>query len=387
MMAKLRAAVVGLGFIGPAHVEAIRRTGLGEVVGILGRDPGHTAARAAELSVDRVYAGLNDLLADPQVDVVHLCTPNHRHHAEVRAVLAAGKHVVCEKPLAVSSAESAELVRLLAESGRVGAVQYNIRFYPVLQQARALVAAGDLGEVRAVHGTYLQDWLLLETDYNWRVDPAAGGPSRTVADIGTHWLDLVQFIIGLNVTGMVADLSTFLPERERPRQSIDTFTGKQAVAAERERVPVRTEDHAAMLLRFTGGARGALVVSQVAPGRKNRISFEIQGSRAGLAWDGERPNELWLGYRDRPNGLLIKDPALLDPAAARWAAYPGGHAEGFPDTHKQLIRAVYEHILAGGPAAGRAPEFPTFADAHREMLLLDAILESSARGAWINLQE
>lgn len=389
MTRKLRAAVVGLGFIGPAHVESIRRLPVGEVVGVLGSSPEQSRARAANLGVARAYSSLAELLADPMVDVVHLCTPNHRHCAEARAVLAAGKHVICEKPLALTSAESAELVRAQAASGRVGAVQYNIRFYPLIQQARALVAAGELGEIRAVHGTYLQDWLLHETDYNWRVDPAVGGASRTVADIGTHWLDLVQFITGLPVTSVCADLATFLPRRQRPATgSIETFTagGDAAAAAPaRESVPIATEDHASMLLRFANGARGALVVSQVAPGRKNMLTFEIQGSKAGLYWNGENPNELWIGHRDQANRLLIKDPSLLAPAAAARAHYPGGHAEGFPDSHKQLIRSVYEYILDGGPASGAAPPFPTFADAHREMLLIDAVLESTRTARWVDV--
>src|SRR5262245_60603782 len=235
------------------------------------------------------------MLEDDRVDVVHLTTPNHLHYAQVRAALAAGKHVVCEKPLAMDATETAELLRLAEESGLVHAVNFNIRFYAQCQEARALVEAGEIGDVRLVSGGYLQDWLLHDTDWNWRLDPALGGSLRAVGDIGSHWLDLVPFVTGRHVEAVMADLATFIPVRRQPTGPVETFT--DGAAGDTVEVQMETEDAAGILLRFEGGARGVLTVSQVSAGRKNRLSWEIDGSESALAWASEEPEELWLGHR------------------------------------------------------------------------------------------
>ncbi|HET7375729.1 MAG TPA: Gfo/Idh/MocA family oxidoreductase, partial [Anaerolineae bacterium] len=302
-----------------------------------------------------------------------------------KAALLAGKHVVCEKPLAMNSRESAELVKLAAKQKRVNAVNFNIRFYPLSHQARAMVASGELGEVYIVQGSYLQDWLLLPTDWNWRLEPELGGEMRAVADIGSHWLDLTSFITGLTVEAVFADFKTFLPVRKKPARPIETFTGKLQTAMEFVEQPIHTEDYATVLLRYDTGARGVMTVSQVSPGRKNRLYYEIDGARSSIGWDGERPNELWIGHRDRPNEQLLKDPSLLMPEARQFASYPGGHAEGFPDTFKQLYSAVYRYIQAGDLTA--APDFPTFADGHRALRVGEAVLRSVREGRWVNVSE
>jgi len=372
------AAVIGSGFIGTVHIEALRRLGV-QVHGLLEVSPEHGAKRAADLGLPRAYADMGEMLADERVEVVHVTSPNALHFPQVRDILAAGKHVVCEKPLATTSQESAELVRLAREAGVVNAVNFNIRFYPVNQHLAQLVAEGGLGDVRLVTGHYFQDWLLLDTDWNWRLDPAEGGMLRAVGDIGSHWLDLMSFVGGLRIESVMADLATFVKVRHQPAGPVETFSTERAASTiPREMV---TDDAATILLRFKGGARGAVAISQVSAGRKNSLQYEIDGSAAAAAWDSERPDELWLGRRERPNELLIRNPALMNAAGAAAASLPGGHVEGFGDTFKATYRAVYADVAAGGPAA--RPAYPTFADGHDEMLVNDAVATSAREGRWV----
>ncbi|MBC7250620.1 MAG: Gfo/Idh/MocA family oxidoreductase [Anaerolineae bacterium] len=382
-MDMIRAAVIGTGFIGPAHVEALRRLGI-EVVGIAGSRPERARPKAEALNIRKVYDHWQELVADPAVDVVHITTPNYLHYPMAKAAIAAGKHVVCEKPLAVNSQESAELLQLAQQAGVVHAVNYNIRFYPLCQEARARAARGDLGEVYIIRGSYLQDWLFYDTDWNWRLEPELGGSLRTVGDIGTHWLDLTSFITGLRVRAVFADFSTFIPVRKKPAKPIDTFAGKELKPEDYVEQAIHTEDYATVLLAYENGARGVMTVSQICAGRKNRLAFEIDGSKASLAWNSERPNELWIGHRGRPNEVLLKDPTLLTPQARDFAGYPGGHSEGFPDTFKQLYRAVYGYIRTGDRTA--PPNFPTFADGHEEVLLCEAIERSAREGRWVEVE-
>jgi predicted dehydrogenase len=318
-----------------------------------------------------------------------LTSPNRLHYNQCRRALAAGKHVICEKPLAMNVKESSELVALAEQKALVAAVCYNVRFYPLCLEAREWIAAGRVGEIYHVTGSYVQDWLLHDTDFNWRVLAEDGGDLRAIADIGTHWLDLVQSMTDLNVTEVCADLKTVWPVRRRPKGSVETFSPLPSggegpgVRAELHDVAITTEDYGSVLLHFDHNARGSFSVSQVCAGRKNCLRFEIAGSAASLAWNSEHPNELWIGERDRPNELLIRDPALLHPAARAYTNYPGGHNEGFPDTFKQLFRAIYDYIDRGDFKAARP--FPTFADGHREIVLCQAILQSQRERAWINV--
>jgi predicted dehydrogenase len=365
---EIKAAVVGTGFIGVVHVEALRRLGV-EVTGIVGSSPERAAEKARTAGLPAPYPSFEAMLADPAVEVVHLTTPNHLHFDQVRAVLAAGKHVVCEKPLAMNSEETAELLRVAEDSGLVHAVNFNIRFYAQNQDARARVERGDIGEPRLISGGYLQDWLLLDTDWNWRLDPAAGGSLRAVGDIGSHWIDLVTFITGRHVEAVMADLTTFIGVRKQPTGPVETFSG--ATAGETVDTVMETEDSAGLLLRLTGGARAVCTISQVSAGRKNRLSWEIDGSEGALAWHSEAPEELWVGHRERPNELLLREAG----------DYPPGHAEGFPDTFKHLYRAVYAAVANGGPPD--LPDYPTFADGHEEALIADAVARSHAEQRWV----
>lgn len=378
--ADIGAAVIGTGFIGTVHVEALRRIGV-VVRGVLGSTPERGAARAEALNVRHAYGSLDDILMDPSVQVVHVTSPNNLHVSQASAILEAGKHVVCEKPLAMTAAESADLVRLADASGLVNAVNFNIRFYPVHQHMREVVAAGSLGSVRLVTGHYFQDWLLLETDWNWRLEPDKGGALRAVGDIGSHWLDLMAFVTGQPIVAVMADLATFIQQRQEPIGPVETFSTRRAGAAV-ERT-VGTEDVATILLRFANGARGSLAVSQISAGRKNSLQWEIDGSDGAAAWDSETPDHLWFGHRDRPNEILLRNPALMGPAGRAASALPGGHVEGFADTFGALFRAIYADVIAGLPSAN--PAYATFAAGHDEMLVNDAIALSAREARWVNV--
>lgn len=374
--------VVGTGFIGPAHVEGLRRNGI-RVLGLMGSTGEKAAQKATALNIPRVYSSLEEMLADAEVDVVHLATPNHLHHPHAKAALLAGKHVVCEKPLAMTTAESAELVQLAAEKKLVNAVNYNIRMYPLAHQARSMVQSGEMGDIFIMQGSYLQDWLLLPTDWNWRLEPNLGGTLRAVGDIGSHWLDLLTFITGLRVEEVYADFKTFYPVRKKPAKPLETFTGKLLTPEDYIDQPISTEDYATIILHYENGVQGVLTVSQVSSGRKNRLFYEINGSKSSLAWDSERPNEMWIGHRSEPNQVLMKDPSLLSSEARAVTSYPGGHNEGFPDTFKQLYAKVYNYILAGD--FNNTPDFPTFEDGHYEMQLCEAIERSAHEQAWVKI--
>ena len=381
-MSDIGVAVVGAGFIGPVHVEALRRLGL-PVRGILGCDQAESQRAAKSLGLPKAYTSLDEVLADPGVQSVHLAVPNVLHYEFAKRAVAAGKHVMCEKPLAMNAAESAELVELAKGKRLAAGVCYNIRFYPLNLEARERIARGDLGRIFSVNGSYVQDWLLHETDYNWRVLADQGGQLRAVADIGTHWMDLVGSITGLEIEAVLADLSTVHPIRKRPKGEVETFSGKLGGPRETEPVAITTEDYGCILFRFQGGARGSLWVSQVTAGRKNCIRYEIAGSHSALAWDSQSPNELWIGHRDQPNESLIRDPALVGPLARGFINYPGGHNEGFPDAFKQCFRSFYNYIAANDYS--KEPLFPTFAQGHREVVLCDAILTSHRQQGWVNV--
>ena len=376
------AAIAGLGFMGPTHIQILRRLGI-PIAGILGIDREEGEAVAKRMGISRIFQDYTELSESPEVDVVHICTPNYLHFPMAKAALAAGKHVICEKPLATNSQESAELVSLASEKGLTAIVNYNLRFYPLCQEARARIKEGEAGEIRLIHGAYLQDWLFLPTDWNWRLDPVLGGRLRAVADIGTHWIDMVTHLTGLRVSAVLADLATFISTRYKPMQEVSTFVGKLETSNDYKPVPITTEDIGTILLLFENGARGCLTISQISPGRKNYFWWEISGSKCSMRWDQENPNELWLGFREKPNQLLIKDPSLMHNAARPFAAFPGGHAEGYPDTHYQLFKQVYDAIQSGGSVDPSI--IPTFETGHTELLLCDAIQLSTQERRWVDI--
>jgi predicted dehydrogenase len=382
-MGSFQVAVIGAGFIGPVHVEGLRRAGQ-NVTGILGVSTEESESAAATLGLPRAYKSFDEVLADDTVQSVHIATPNRLHFEMASRALKAGKHVLCEKPLAMTSQESAQLVELAGQFDLAAGVNYNIRYYPLCLDAADRVRSGAVGDVYHVTGSYVQDWLFYDTDFNWRVLAEEGGELRAVSDIGTHWLDLIHAITGLEVEEVSADLCTVYPTRKRPLGEVETFSGKEGAPVATEPISIATEDYGCIMLRFRGGGRGVVYVSQVNAGRKNCLRFEIAGSRQALAWNSESPNDLWIGHRDAPNECLIRDPALVGPTARNHIHYPGGHNEGFPDTFKQCFRAFYGYIDAGDFTAPAT--FPTFADGHREIVLCEAILRSHRQRAWVKIE-
>jgi predicted dehydrogenase len=375
---EVKAGVIGVGFIGVAHIEALRRLGV-DVVGVVGSSPDRAGEKAESLGLGRVYEDVEAMAADPEIDVVHVASPNYAHAEQVRVLLSAGKHVICEKPLALDAADTADLVARADQAGVVNAVCFNIRFYPANHQAMAMVAAGEIGEPRFITGSYHQDWLLRDTDWNWRLQPEEAGRLRAVADIGSHWLDLTRFVSGRRIVEVMADLHTLVPVRRHPAGPVETFATVSDTddLVEEE---MTSDDAAGILLRYEGGARGAVTISQVSAGQKNSVRYEVAGSESALRWFSAEPEDLFIGHRGRPNEILSRDPALFAPEASRLIAYPGGHLEGFPDTFRALFSQVYSQVLAGGPT--ETPPYPTFADGHDAVLVTDAIADSHDTQSW-----
>ncbi|MDH5399350.1 MAG: Gfo/Idh/MocA family oxidoreductase [Cyclobacteriaceae bacterium] len=380
-MRKIRVGIAGVGFIGPAHIEALRRLPGIEVVSILHPDADEAKAKAQQLGVEKYYSDFDQQIANDQLDSIHICTPNFLHYEMTKKALDAGLHVVCEKPLATTIEEADELVALADKTGLVNAVHFNIRYYPLIRQMKAMREKGELGEVFSVMGSYLQDWLFYNTDYNWRLEPDQSGESRAIADIGSHLLDALEYITGLKVTAVMADFNTVHKTRKKPLKPIETYSGKLLKAEDYADVPINTEDYASVLLRFDNGHKGVVTVSQVSAGRKNQLKLEIAGSKQNLHWNSESPNDLWIGRRDEANRVLMRDPSLFHPEAAGLISFPGGHNEGFPDTSKQLFKEVYAAIAAGNQPDN--PLYPTFRDGRRELILCERILESNRTERWV----
>lgn len=386
-MKPIKTAIIGTGFIGPAHLEALQRIGGIQVVALASIEVEKAQALGERFSIPKIYHKWEDAVSDSNVEVIHNCTPNNLHFVINRAALKAGKHVISEKPLTMTSRESAELVSLAAKKGLVNAINFNYRFYPLIQHARAMMAKGELGKVYLVHGHYLQDWLYYDTDYNWRLETKLSGTSRAIADIGSHWCDLAQFVTGLKVTSVFADLMTVHPRRKRPKGAIETYKGKEiSVSNDVEEITIRTEDTGIVMLRFENGAKGVVTVSQVSAGRKNCEVIEIDGSKAAVAWNQEEPNQLWVGHRERANEVIIKDPSLLHEEARKYAHYPGGHPEGYPDGPMNLFINVYDFIRSGKDPRTNVLDFPTFADGHWENRIVDAVLKSNVSCKWVEVK-
>jgi predicted dehydrogenase len=380
-MKNLKVAIAGLGFIGPAHIEALRRIPNIEVVAISDIDEETAKAKALELGISFSTADLDQLLKS-DIDSIHICTPNNLHYEMAKKALKAGKHVICEKPLATTVAEAEELIALADEKNLVNAVHFNIRYYPLIRQMKVMREQGELGEVYSIIGSYLQDWLFYETDYNWRLEPKQSGESRAIADIGSHLIDLLEYISGLEIVEVMADFNTIHKTRKKPLKPIETYSGMLLKPEDYADVPINTEDHANVLLRFSNGNRGVVTVSQVSAGRKNRLSLEIAGSKQTFSWTSEQPNDLWIGKRESPNGLMMRDPSLFDEQARKLISFPGGHNEGFPDTSKQMFKEVYAAIAANDPSN---PSYPTFRDGLRELVLCEGIIESNKKQSWVKV--
>jgi predicted dehydrogenase len=375
--------VIGTGFAGGSHVEALRRVPGVEVAMLAGSSDERAQAAAERLGVDRVTGDYRSVLEDASIAAVHNCTPNDLHHEITAAALEAGKHVLAEKPLALDSRETADLVARAARAAAVTGVCFNYRHYPLVAEARAMLADGRAGRPHLIRGAYLQDWLLEPTDWNWRLVSERSGASRAVGDIGSHWMDLLQHVTGRRIARLYARLGRLHEERLRPAGPAQTFARDADAGA--EPVAVDTEDFAMVLFELDDGCPGAFTVSQVTPGRRNGLAFEIDAGAVSLGWDQERPNELRIGRRDRPNEEVLRDPALLSPAAAALAHYPGGHQEGWPDGLKNLFLDFYAAVDAHAAGAPHESSFATFADAHRITCAVEAILESHREDRWVEV--
>ena len=377
-MKTLKTALFGTGFVGRVHLEGLRRLGWVQLYAIAEPELDKARRLAAEFGAERVEADYRRILEDPAVDAVHICTPNALHFEMAKAALNAGKHVISEKPLTVSVEKARELVELARRTKLRNCTFHNLRFYPIVQHMRRMREAGELGDILIVQGTYSQDWLLYDTDWNWRLESKDNGRSRCLADIGSHWCDMAEHVTGQRITEVCADVQTFHKIRKRPKGPIETFAGKTLKPEDYVEVPMDTEDFGAVIFRMGERTRGSFTVSQVSIGRKNCFSMEVYGTKAGVAWNQERPDELWIGQRNSPNQIIIKDPSLLHPQARPYADLPGGHSEGYDDTFKQVFRRFYNSIL--DPEA--PVEYPQFVDGLRQLQILDAEFTSNDRRGW-----
>ncbi len=380
-MKNIRVGIAGVGFIGPAHIEALRRLPGIEVVSISHHSAEAVKGKAEALGVAKYYSDYVEQIENDQLDCIHICTPNFVHYDMAKQALLAGIHVVCEKPLATTIEQAEELVAIAQDKNLVNAVHFNIRYYPIVRQMKRMRETGEVGEIYSIMGSYLQDWLYYETDYNWRLESDKSGESRAIADIGSHLIDSIEYVSGLSITAVFADFNTVHKTRKKPLKPIETFSGKQLQPEDYAEVPIDTEDYATVLLRFDNGNKGVVTVSQVAAGRKNQLKLEIAGAHKNLHWNSESPNELWVGHRDEANQILLRDPSLFDEEAASIISFPGGHNEGFPDTSKQLFKEVYAAILKVQQPA--VPLFPSFRDGLRELILCECILESHRTERWV----
>ena len=379
-MEKLRAAVIGVGFIGAVHIEQLRRLGNVEVVAITDFSGAEEKARA--YYIPKAYSDYKEMLDSEKLDCVHICTPNNTHYDIAMYAMERGVNVVCEKPMTCTAEEAAKLAAYAKEKGLINAMNFNCRFYPMAYQMRQMVRSGQVGDIYTVHGGYLQDWLFLDTDYSWRLEPESTGASRAFADIGSHWIDTVEYITGQRVTEVMADFAIFHKTRRKPLKPIDTYSGMALRPEDYQEVPIITEDWATVLFGFENGARASCNISQVFAGRKNQMVVSVAGSKCAMHWDSENSNALWIGRRDRDNGELVKDPSILDKGTGGIISYPGGHVEGFADTFKQNFKKIYSAI------AGATPEdYATFEDGRREMLLCEKIVQSARERRWVPVGE
>jgi predicted dehydrogenase len=375
-------AVIGTGYIGPLHIEALRRIGGVAVKGVCdaNRD---LAKRAAErYGIERVYTDWQEVVADPSIHVVHVCSPNKLHYPMNKAAIERGKHILSEKPLAMTVEEADDLARLAEAKGIVTGVDFCYRYYPAVLELALRTRRGDAGEVRMATGSWFQDWLSSPSDWSWRLDPAEAGSSNIAADLGSHWFDLVQFATGLTVTEVMADFATVVPVRKKPTRQVLAF--EKVADVPHEEVKVQLEDYSAILFRLSNGAPGSFTTSEAAIGRKSDTEFQIYGSKCSLAWNHKRSNELWVGWRDRANETMIESPVLQDAATAPYATLPTGHPMGYHDAILNLFKDFYEAVKSGGKAAPALPR-PTFRTGADEMRILAAVVESNRTRRWVRV--
>jgi predicted dehydrogenase len=370
--------LVGPGFVGAHHIDSVRRLGNVDVVAVAGSSAESAARKAKQLKVDRSYGSFQELIDDSSVQVIHNTTPNYLHYPVTLAALKAGKHVISDKPLAMNAEEASLLLEAANSAGVAHVVTFNYRGNPLVQQARDMVATGELGKISFIHGFYLQDWMTDPGVYSWRSDPAKGGASSALADIGSHWCDLAEHVAGSRIKSVLAELTTVVDSRYASGGSAEAFS--QARKDQAEAIPVAGEDLASVLLRFENGAKGCFSVGQVLPGHKNNLQLQVNGTACSVGWQQENQNELWIGYQNQANRLLAKDPSLISGTARKYAHLPGGHQEAWADAFTNVMRDAYEWIANGGVQSEKPGALATFADGYRAHLLIEAMIKSHHDG-------
>jgi predicted dehydrogenase len=383
-MQKIKAGIIGMGYIGASHVEALRRIGFVEITAVADVNYSLAKKKAEEFFIPKCYHTVEELLADPEIQAVHNCTPNNLHAAINEQILLAGKHLFSEKPLARTSEEAQGTLDLFQkQKGLVAAVNFNYRMNPLVQEIKQRIRQGEIGRLTLVHGSYLQDWLLYETDYNWRIEPEISGPSRCMADIGSHWMDAVQHVTAARITEICADLVTVIPVRKKAKTQVETFSLN--ADAEFEDQVIKTEDYGAVLFKMDNGVHGVFHVSEVSAGHGCYFNFEIDGSKASLSWNQETADQMWMGFRDQDNLQIMRNPNHMQAESRRYTGLAKGHPEGWNDAFKNNIWSFYQYIAAG-KVLGRDPcDFATLEDGLRIIKLTEAILESSRTRQWVSL--
>lgn len=387
-MENIKAALVGLGFMGPIHIEALRRIGGVDITAVADSDPVKAERAARRWGIPRWYGSYKELLEREDFDILHNCAPNHLHFEINAAVLRTGRHIFSEKPLAVNTAQSKELVALAKRHGTINAVGYNYRYNSLVREIRHRIAGGVYGKILLCHGSYLQDWLLFDTDYNWRVEGEQCGDTRAMSDIGSHWSDMIQYLTGSRISRVMANLRTIVPVRKKPLKAVDTFAGTVLRPEEYTEISITNEDCGFVMFELESGVCGQFLVSQVSAGRKCYFNFEIDCEQASISWNQENPEQAFIGRRNRENELLIKDPALMGEESRIYVHSPAGHPEGYLDGVKNMMLCVYTHLhaLKEGKASPGAPvNFPTFADAHSVMLVCEAVARSNREKSWVQV--
>jgi predicted dehydrogenase len=385
-MGRIKAGVIGMGYIGASHIEALRRIGFTDCVAVADVNEVLARQKADAYFIPKCYKTVDEMIADPEIDVIHNCTPNNLHKEINEKVIRAGKHIFSEKPLAMNSRETADMLALLKQHPEVvHGVNYCYRMYPLVQEMKRRFEKGEFGRPLLAHGSYLQDWLLYDTDYNWRIEPEISGPSRTMSDIGTHWMDAVQCVLGAKITEVCADLVTVFPVRKKPTQQVETFS--TSASCEYEEKAVTTEDYGAVMFRMDNGVSGVFHVSQVSAGHGCSLSFEIDGTSCSARWNQQEGDRMWVGYRDRDNVLALRNPALMDPAVLPYTHLAKGHPEGWNDAETGTLFAYYDFIRRGCRIGVDKADFATFQEGHDEVRLVEAILESSRSRSWVKVAE
>jgi predicted dehydrogenase len=380
----INVAVIGTGYIGPLHIEALSRINGVTVRGVMDANPDLARKTAERYNIERIYADFAEILADSSIHVIHTCTPNRLHFEMNKAAIEAGKHILSEKPLAMTLEQARELTESAERKGTVTGINFCYRYYPVVLEMALRIRRGDAGNVRMATGSWFQDWLSWPTDYTWRLQRSESGDSNIAADLGSHWFDLVQFATGMRVTEVMADFATLIPVRRRPHRQVLAFEKVSDVPF--DEVKIELEDYSAILFRLSNGAPGSFTTSQTTIGRKSDTEFQIYGSTSSYAWNHKRSNELWIGHRDAPNETLIESPVLQDPATASYASLPTGHPLGYHDAILNLMRDFYDVVKAGGKEPERALPRPTFRTGYEEARILKAVVESNRNRAWAKVE-